>query len=124
MPSRLRFLPLLCVVCALTACNARIFPIDGAGRSPNPTRFVGQETIDMVQPDVTTSEWVLSMMGRPSTIESIYGSPSKVWRYEYELVKQDDGVTYRILPERPQGRIARAIHMEISAGFVKRMWIE
>lgn len=118
------YLVALATLPALTACSGRMFPIEGAGRSPNPSRFVGQETIDMIQPDVTTSEWVLSMMGRPSTIETIYGSPSKVWRYEYELVKQDDGVTYRILPDRPQGRIARAIQMEISAGYVKRLWIE
>ena len=117
-------IPLFVALACLAGCNSRIFPIEGAAKSPNPTRFVGQETIDMIQSDTTTSEWVLSMMGRPSTIESIYGTPSKVWRYEYELVEQSDGKTYRLLPESPYGRIARAIHLEIQAGYVKRKWIE
>lgn len=109
---------------SLSACSGRVFQIDGAGRAPVETRYVGQETLDLIQPEETTSEWVLSMMGNPTTIESIYGTPRKVWRYEYELVEQRDGRTYRILPDRPQGRIARAIHMEIQAGYVQRMWVE
>ena len=114
----------LIVAASLTACSGRVFHIDGAGRAPVETRYVGQETLNLIQPEETTSEWVLSMMGNPTSIENIYGTPRKVWRYEYELVKQDDGPTYRILPDRPQGRIARAIHMEIQAGYVQRLWVE
>jgi hypothetical protein len=89
------------------------------------SRFVGQETLDLIVPGETSAEWIERRLGKPTTSEPMFTSARKLWRYEYEKIENPDGTTYRILDDGWNGRrIARAIHFEISAGVVERWWIE
>ncbi|MFG0274227.1 MAG: hypothetical protein ACF8QF_04135 [Phycisphaerales bacterium] len=129
MTDRRRHRAQLLLVCGLAAlapaCHTGTVFDPYADQPQRSSRFVGQETLDLIVPGETTAEWIERRLGKPTTSEPMFTSAKKLWRYEYEKIENRDGTTYRILEDGWNGRrIARAIHFEISAGVVDRWWIE
>ena len=99
----------------LTGCSSR--PSFMAPKS----RVIGQETINRIEPGVSTSDWVYAVLGRPTDVVSLQDSPGEIWKYRYKLIS---GGSYRLHARSSDGGSSRMIYIHFDKEIVSDVWMD
>jgi outer membrane protein assembly factor BamE (lipoprotein component of BamABCDE complex) len=84
-------------------------------------RFVGQKTLDQVEPGETTKEWVLAVFGEP-TETKVASDDTDILHYRYVERKHDSLAVLVLIAADNNTRDQRDLYFEIKDGVVRKFW--
>lgn len=119
-PRRLFISPIPALILAgiaavLGACRTDFNLIGSSGR------YVGQETLNRIEPGTTDEEWVRAVLGKPKEIEPIAQGRIEIWKYQYERVRSAENA-YLVNADIKKPENVRFIYVQLADGVVTDWW--
>ncbi|HMN97706.1 MAG TPA: hypothetical protein PKC43_14655 [Phycisphaerales bacterium] len=82
-------------------------------------------TLDQVEPNRTTGDWLIATLGEPTAKVDVEGQPGvQVWRYDYRRVERSAGAVFLIFGGASKVETQSRAFFELRDGIVTRAWRE
>lgn len=84
-------------------------------------RHIGLDTLDKIEPGVTTREWVYAVLGEP-TDRSTLSDGTDIWKWSSKKVTRSSGSVFLLVHGSNRDVIERTVYVEFDGEIVKRAW--
>jgi len=105
----------LIAVGALSGCI-----IEGSRHIQTEGRYIGDQTLSMIEPGTTDQNWVLAVMGEP-TRRSVLDD-AEVWVWDYKRIRHADTEVLLIFDGEKRSETSQSVYVEFEDGVVVRAW--
>lgn len=87
-------------------------------------RFVGAETLSMIEPGVTDAAWVRAVLGEPTGVHTLPGDGREVWIWEYTKTRRAQTEVLVVFDGSKSTVTQQRVFVEFADGVVTRAWRE
>lgn len=84
-------------------------------------RYIGDQTLSRIEPGETNREWVLAVMGEPTT-KSTLDTGRQIWKWEYRRVKSSSGSVLFVFGGSDRSVEVRNVYVEFEDDTVTSVW--
>lgn len=84
-------------------------------------RYIGPDTINKIEPGVTTREWVAAVLGEPTTRTTLTDG-SEIWKWSSKKVTRSSGSLFLVFRGSERDVIERTVYVELDGDLVSRVW--
>lgn len=86
-------------------------------------RKIGESTLNQLEDQVTTQDWVRAVLGEPTRSEAV-SEGKEVWVYEYMLKKENRVGVIVLLSSEDQKVESQSVFLEFQDGILSKHWTE
>ncbi|RMH25952.1 MAG: outer membrane protein assembly factor BamE [Planctomycetota bacterium] len=95
--------------------------VEGSRHIHTEGRYIGDQTLSMIEPGQTTQTWVLAVMGEP-TRRSVLDGGVEVWTWDYRRIRHADTEVFLIFDGDKRTETTQSVYVEFADGVVTRAW--
>lgn len=95
--------------------------VSGSNNQAVAGSYVSRETLDRIEPGVTTAAWVEATLGMPTSRKTL-DDGTEIWRYSYVRTKTGHGSVLFLFKHSDSNTQAHTTIVEFKDGVVTRAW--
>jgi len=95
--------------------------VSGKSNVQSSGRYIGDQTIDRIEPGKTNRAWVRAVLGEPTTRE-VLPDGVEIWKWEYTRVTTSSGSVFFVVSGKSREESARMVYVVLEGDTVKDVW--
>jgi len=84
-------------------------------------RYIGVDTVEKIEPGVTTREWVHAVLGEPTESTKL-SDGREIWKWSSKKVTKSSGSVFLLVHGSSRDVIERTVYVEFDGDVVSRAW--
>ncbi len=109
----------LTLVAAVPGCL-----VSGSRHVKTKGRYVGAQSLSMIEPGVTDAAWVRAVLGEPTDIRTLPGDGREVWIWEFTKTRRAKTEVLVVFDGSKSTVMQQRVFVEFADGVVTRTWRE
>lgn len=98
--------------------------VSGSRKVSTEGRYVGAETLSMIEPGVTDAGWVRAVLGEPTGVHPLQGDGREVWIWEHSRTRHAETEVLVVFDGKKSTVTRQRVFVEFADGVVTRAWRE
>jgi outer membrane protein assembly factor BamE (lipoprotein component of BamABCDE complex) len=96
--------------------------VSGSRKIKTEGRYIGDQTLSMVEPGTTDRAWVLAVLGEPSRKSPLPDGHTEIWAWDYKRVKHADTSVLIVFDGNKRTETSQSVYVEFDGDIVRRAW--
>lgn len=98
--------------------------VDGSRHEQIEGHYIGNDSLSMIEPGITTKSWVLATFGEPTRKSSVDELGSEVWSWEYKKIRRAKTQVIVVFEGDKRTETHQTVFVEFDGDIVRRAWMD
>ncbi len=107
---------------AVTLLNLSGCIVSGSRHVKTEGRYIGDQTLSMIEPGRTEMSWILAVMGEPTRKTVLPDSLTEVWVWDYHRVRKANTEVFLVFDGNKRTETSQSVYVEFEGDVVQRAW--
>ena len=96
--------------------------VSGSRHIKTEGRYIGDQTLSMIEPGTTDMSWVLAVMGEPTRKSTLPDSQTQVWVWDYKRVRKANTEVLLVFDGDKRTETSQSVYVEFDGDVVRLAW--
>lgn len=96
--------------------------VSGSRHVKTDGRYIGDQTLAMIEPGRTEKSWVHAVMGEPTRKSILPDGQTEVWVWDYRRVRRANTEVLLVFDGHKRSETSQSVYVEFGGDIVRRAW--